>query len=136
MKSRDEIAQSADKAAIGLSFLCVLHCLLLPVAVLLIPSADIFGLDDEFFHKILLVGVLPISTFALLSGQRKHGDLVVLIVGICGLSVLIVTAAIGHEFIGEVGERLATLLGSTLVAFSHFRNFKLCRLRSSHHRLD
>ncbi|GJM13099.1 MAG: hypothetical protein DHS20C12_15020 [Pseudohongiella sp.] len=130
MKSREKFTQSADKAAIGLSFLCALHCLLLPIAVALLPSLVIFGLDDELFHVVMLVAVLPLSTFALLTGLRRHGDKSALAIGLIGLFILIVTAAFGHDILGESGERLTTLLGSTLVATSHFRNFRLCRLRA------
>lgn len=136
MQARDELAQSADKAAIGLSFLCALHCLLLPVAVALLPSAAMFGVDDELFHRLLLIVVLPVSAFALVSGLRKHRNQTVLIAGLSGLLVLIVGAAIGHDTFGETGERIVTVVGSFLVAFSHFRNFQLCQSRTAHREAD
>lgn len=128
MQPQNELTQSADKVAIGLSFVCALHCLL-PLALALVPSAAIFGLDDELFHRVLLLGVLPVSAFALLSGQRRHKDKTVLAIGVTGLIILIVAAAIGHELFGETGERLITVSGSILVAISHLRNFQLCQLR-------
>ncbi len=132
MKSQDKMSRSADKTAIGLSIICTLHCLLLPVATALLPSAALFGLDDELFHVILLIVVLPVSVFALRSGMRKHNSKTVLAIGVAGLLVLIVTAAIGHDTFGETGERILTLFGSFLVATSHFRNFRLCQLRAVH----
>ena len=131
MQSPKELTQSADKAAIGLSFICALHCLLLPAAIALLPSAAMFGFDDEWFHRLLLVVVLPISVFALVSGLKRHQNKSVLTIGITGLIILIVDAAFGHEVFGETGERLITLLGSVSVAISHLWNFHLCQLRTS-----
>ncbi len=131
MQLQNPLSQSADKAAIGLSLLCTLHCLLLPVAVALLPSLALFGLEDELFHQILLVVVLPISAFALWSGLRKHSNGKVLALGVAGMVTLVITAVIGHDVFGESGERLMTVLGSLLVASSHFRNYQLCQLHSS-----
>lgn len=131
MQSPKELTQSADKAAIGLSFICALHCLLLPIAIALLPSAAMFGFDDEWFHRLLLVVVLPISVFALVSGLKRHQNKTLLTIGITGLIILIVGAAFGHEMFGKTGERLITLLGSVSVAISHLCNFQLCQLRTT-----
>lgn len=128
MRQHPELAQSADKAAICLSFICALHCLLLPAAVLLLPSIAMLGIDDELFHRVFLIGVLPTSLFALLSGQRRHEDRSVFAIGLVGLAILITTALAGHELMGELAERAATVIGSSLVALSHYRNFKLCHV--------
>lgn len=135
-QSNDGFTHAADKAAISLSFFCGLHCLLLPVAVLLLPSAAVLGLDDEMFHRLMLIAVLPISGFALFSGQRRHGNIGVLTIGIAGLLTLIATTMIGHELLGETGERFATVIGSILVANSHLRNFRLCQIRAHKNGID
>lgn len=132
MQAPQEFSQSADRTAIGLSLVCAIHCLLLPVAVAVLPSATLIGLEDELFHRLLLIVVLPVSAFALISGLRKHRNRTVLIVGVTGLMVLIVGAAFGHDLFGETGERIVTLVGSALVALGHFRNFQLCQMPASH----
>ncbi len=130
MQAHDELAQSADKAAIGLSLVCALHCLL-PVAAALLPSVVLLRIEDEMFHRIMLLVVLPVSAFALLTGLRKHRNKSVLAIGVTGLLMLLVAAVIGHDIFGETGERLVTVLGSVLVAISHFRNFQLCQLQAT-----
>lgn len=127
MESKRELAFAADKTAIGLSFICAVHCLLLPIIIALLPALPLLALEDEWFHRVLLVIVLPVSVFALLSGVRKHKSNSVLIIGVGGLLVLVIAAIAGHELFGETGERLVTVFGSFLVATSHFRNFRLCR---------
>lgn len=131
MQPDRDLTQSADKAAIGLSLLCAIHCALLPIILALLPTITLFGFEDEWFHRFLLVVVLPLSVFALLSGLRKHNNRTALAIGMVGLAVLILAAVAGHDLFGETGERVVTVFGSFLVATSHFRNFRLCRLQTS-----
>lgn len=127
MQAPHEFSQSADRTAIGLSFVCAIHCLLLPIAVAVLPSATLIGFEDELFHRLLLIVVMPVSAFALVSGLRRHHNRTVLVMGVAGLMVLIIGAAFGHDWFGETGERVVTLVGSVLVALSHYRNFQLCQ---------
>ena len=116
-----------DKTAIGLSLLCAVHCLALPVAAALLPSMAGLGLEDETFHNWIVVVVIPLSTVTLFLGCRKHRQLGVLGTGMFGLLLLSLTPLLGHELLGEFRERLLTLAGSALIAASHVKNFQLCR---------
>src|SRR6056297_2916241 len=117
----------ADRLAIGLSMLCALHCLALPLATALLPSLLGMGLEDESFHVWLVIIVIPLSAFALTLGCTKHRNKSVLYIGMLGLGILCLAPLLGHDLLGEVGERLLTLAGSILIALSHVRNFRLCR---------
>ncbi|MEP1445976.1 MAG: MerC domain-containing protein [Paraglaciecola sp.] len=120
--------QISDKTAIGLSFLCVIHCLLLPILLIFIPPlSGLFALNDELFHRWLLYAVVPISLAALLIGYVHHKSRRVFLIGAVGLLLLIFTAFWGHELLGENGEVLLTVLGSSIIAFGHIRNYQLRR---------
>ena len=128
MRNYSDVLQPfADKASIGLSFLCLLHCLALPLLVVLLPSLVVLGLDDERFHIWLVVVVIPLSAFALTLGCTRHRRLTVLLTGAMGLLLLCMAPLLGHDFLGESGERLTTLIGSVLIAASHVKNSLLCR---------
>ena len=118
---------TADRAAIGLSLLCAVHCLLLPIAVALSPTVAALGIDDESFHQWMIVGVLPISVFALYLGCVKHRNYRILSIGVAGLLVLGLTILLGHETLGETDEKAMTLLGALLIAISHWRNYRACQ---------
>ena len=77
-----------DKAAIGLSLLCVAHCLLTPIAVVILPALGATFLDDERFHYALLLLVLPTSIFSLGLGCSKHGQREILLFGFFGLFLM------------------------------------------------
>jgi len=116
-----------DGVAISISALCVLHCLLAPLVVLAFP---IFGASlwaSHEFHAWLLVLILPSSALALYLGCRQHRSGIVLGLGLSGIAVLLIAAALGPEVLGELGEILVTGLGGTLLAGSHVLNYRRCR---------
>ena len=115
-----------DKAAISLSFLCLAHCLILPLLLVTLPSLTVLNLDNELFHAGMVVLVIPTSLYALGLGCKKHQRYKLLAAGFAGLALLI-GAVISEELIGEFGEKALTIAGSTLIAFGHYRNYQLCR---------
>jgi len=118
---------SLDKLAVSTSAICAVHCLSLPLLIGFFPAlgATIFG--QEAFHVWLLWLVIPLSAVALTMGCRTHKDWTVALLGVAGLAMLIIAAALGHGVLGEFGERIATLLGATAIAAGHLRNYALCR---------
>jgi len=116
-----------DKSAIGLSLLCAVHCLALPLLAVLGPALTGYFVFEESFHRWLVVVVLPLSLVSLWMGCRHHKKIGVVALGVAGLMVLITAALAGHDLLGEWGEKIATLFGASLVALSHIRNFQLCR---------
>ena len=115
-----------DNVAIGFSVICAVHCLFLPVIILLFPaiSASIFGSED--FHSLLLYFIIPSSVIALTLGCNKHGKFYVYFYGIIGITILLAASFFGHDYLGETGEIILTLVGTTIISFGHFKNQKLC----------
>jgi len=116
-----------DKAAIGLSLVCAVHCLLLPLVLVILPTLAASTSSDERFHQWMLMAVLPTSLLALAMGCRRHRNMSVMAMGLPGLAILTLAAFLGHDWLGESGEKIASLLGASLIAFGHFRNHTLCR---------
>ncbi len=119
--------ESGDKAAIGLSLACALHCLRVPLLMALFPPGVLSGLGDERIHLGLLFLIFPISVFSLTFGCRVHRNLTLVAVGVTGICILIFSALLAHDMGGESLETAGTLLGSGIVALSHALNFKFCR---------
>ena len=117
----------ADKSAISLSLLCALHCLLLPAAIVLYPSTLGFLPGDESVHFVLLFVVIPISAYALIKGGKVHKSRKVFITGISGLLALVAAVVLGHDIVGEFGEKILTVLGSIIVIIAHIKNHLICR---------
>ena len=122
-----------DKLAIGLSAVCAIHCLMLPVALAVMPSLALLPLGGESFHKLLICLVLPASILALTLGCRRHGKKVMLFWGGAGLFIMILTAILGHDLMGELLEKAATVIGATFVAVAHVINYRSCRSAKCQH---
>ncbi|QBF83599.1 MerC domain-containing protein [Shewanella maritima] len=116
-----------DRLAIGVSALCAVHCVATPILLVLLPSLSALPIADHHFHEMLVWVVLPTSAVAVTLGCKRHKDTKVWLLALTGLAVLMVSAFFGHDFLGEVGEKIATLIGALIVALAHWRNFKLCR---------
>lgn len=114
-----------DKVAVGLSGLCLLHCLLLPFVVAVLPFLGQFG--NDHFHAELLLFVVPVSVIALGVGYRRHHRAAVLVFGAIGLLILAVGGTYVHDTYGEMADRAMTVTGSIVLAFTHFKNFRLAR---------
>lgn len=121
----------SDKAAISLSLLCAIHCLLAPLAMVLLPTAVAVSMSDEALHLWILVAVVPISTIALTLGCKKHKRYRLLVVGGMGLLVLCAAALLGHEILSERLEKLLTVIGAGIIAVGHFWNYRLCQQQDS-----
>lgn len=111
-----------DRLAIGASLLCVVHCLMLPIAFAALPALTSVLPVPESFHRWMVALAVPVSTFTLLSGWRRHGRALPLLAGVAGLGLMIVGAVVASERT----ETLWTVAGSLLVAGAHLRNLR-CR---------
>lgn len=118
-----------DGLAIAMWVACVLHCLMLPLLIVLFPILGSTLLAEETFHGFLLFLIIPSSVLALYIGCRQHGDGWVLALGMAGLSILAAAAALGTQILGPEGEKALTGLGGTVLAIGHWQNFRRCRER-------
>jgi len=117
----------SDKTAISLSVICLMHCLLMPSFLVLLSGYVSLSYNNELVHYAILFLAIPISFYALLTGAKNHKSYTYLVWGLIGLFTLIFAVTLGVQLWGEFGEKLITSLGAILVAFSHYKNYKLCR---------
>ena len=127
MKNLNLSQISLDKAAVYISAICAIQCLLLPLSALLLPSFSLLPLSEELFHKLLLFFVIPISIFVMIMGCKKHKSYNIIFYGALGLAILVVSAIYGHDLFGESGEIASTLVGASVLSFGHIKNQRLCK---------
>jgi cation transport ATPase len=109
-----------DRVAIWLSGLCLVHCLAVPMALLLTPSLSAWLDATETQTHWLLFGLaLPISGVALYRGYKREPRAMTLAMGLIGLLLMLV--GVVHLF-GEDLEITFTTLGVILVMLAHIRN--------------
>lgn len=122
-----------DRFSIGLSALCLLHCLAIPLLISMTPVVATFAFADESFHVALIALVVPTSALALGLGCRKHRGWGVVVIGLMGLGLLGTAAFAEAMGLGEIGETVLTVLGALVVASAHVLNYRACRACDCEH---
>ena len=121
------VTAAMDRSAIGLSVVCLVHCLVIPVALTMSPALAAYWFADESFHTMLVYVVLPTSIVAMGLGCKRHRTFAVIAWGVSGLAALSLAVVLDSALLSEAGEKLLTMLGAVLVVVAHVQNFRLCR---------
>lgn len=122
-----------DATGVGLSALCVLHCLFLPAAAsaapMLMPElGEVVGLNHDW-HLTLLIVAAPVSLIGLGWGVRStHAGWRLFAAGLVGLVLMGIGAS--HVFDRTI-ETVLTLSGVSILAFAHLANWR-ARTRAGH----
>ncbi len=114
-----------DGAAIGLSGVCLLHCLALPFFAGALPMLMPF--TESHLHAQVLYFAVPLSVVAIGIGYARHHDPHVVLAAVAGLGLLVVGATIAHGSLGVVADRFFTISGSIVLAAAHLWNGLLAR---------
>ena len=139
--------QLSDKLSICLSICCILHCIAVPVLILMIPSISSFWISDENVHIVLVFFAVPISLFAMGKSLRIHHNYKCITLASFGLLLLVVAifmhdlgfngehgheehgheehGNIEHSGVGEKLETIFTVLGGLTLLGAHLLNIKL-----------
>ncbi len=106
-----------DRLAIGLSGLCVVHCIASAVFVAVLASAGGMLLDP-IIHEVGLVLALMLGVTGLGRGIWQHGFMMPAAVGSLGIGMMAGALTLGHE----AGGTLYAILGVLVLALGHDLN--------------
>ena len=109
-----------DRLGIGLSSVCAIHCLLVPVFVSLIPLWPALEHVHEFTHLVFFLAITPTVVLSL---RRLHANRWVSFYLIFG-TFIIFLAWFFNSHLGEYGEAGVTLIGSLLLITGHWINYR------------
>ncbi len=113
------IEQRFDNMAIGLSGLCVVHCIASSVFLALAASAGGLLLNP-LFHEIGLTIAIGFGVLALGRGIFTHGYMMPAVVGSAGLGMMAGAISLPHD--GDGLETIWTLIGVATLALGHDLN--------------
>ncbi|MDE0062741.1 MAG: MerC family mercury resistance protein [Gammaproteobacteria bacterium] len=104
-----------DLYAAGLSGLCLLHCLALPLLVTIMPLVAQTA-ESELVHRLLVVATVPVSLRVIWKTRAMHRNRLFVAVVFVGLGLLLLAA-----FIEAVSahEEPITLVGGVLLCSAH-----------------
>lgn len=106
-----------DRVAIGLSGLCLVHCLASTILLAVLASAGGLLLHPAV-HEIGLLFAIALGMIALGRGIAEHGFMMPAAVGGLGLGVMAGALSLPHDG----GEVMYTILGVAILALGHDLN--------------
>jgi hypothetical protein len=110
-----------DKLGIGISGVCAIHCLLVPVLITMLPLWDFATVMHDWLHPIFILLIVPTVYFA---SRRSHYDRKITRLLSGGLILLLIGWPFGHFWIGLWFETTFTVLGSVVLVIGHWFNYK------------
>ncbi len=110
----------------GLSVVCLIHCLALPLLASTLPALGVVIEADashSWVHWTLLALAVPVSTYALVRSLTRHRGRVLLGIGLAALLLLFVAVSglLDHSL-----ERPLTVLAASVLAVVHAVNYRRC----------
>lgn len=109
--------QRIDRIAIGLSGLCVVHCLATAAVLALLSAAGGF-LGSPLIHEVGLTLAMLLGALALGRGVLEHGFMMPSSVGGLGLGVMAGALTMPHDG----SEALFTMIGVGILGLGHQLN--------------
>ena len=106
-----------DRLAIGLSGLCLVHCVATAVLVLVLSAAGGVLLDPRI-HEIGLVFAIILGVIGLGRGIREHGFMLPAAIGALGLGTMAGSLTLHHG----TEEVIYSVFGVLLLALGHDLN--------------
>ena len=107
-----------DTLGIFCSLLCLIHCIVLPVAL---SALSINYLESDFFHALIIGPACYFAWTGFQKGYLQHGRKSVAICGFIGISLMVAGILIDNESL----EKILTIIGVSIVSLSHFINHRL-----------
>ena len=104
-----------DLYAAGLSALCLLHCLALPLLVTIMPLVAQTA-ESELVHQLLVVATVPVSLRVICTTFAVHRNRLFIAVVLGGLGLLMLAAFV--EAVSAYEEPI-TVVGGVLLCSAH-----------------
>ncbi|MEA2259657.1 MAG: hypothetical protein QOJ51_2482 [Acidobacteriaceae bacterium] len=126
VKSAKVVRAKADMVGMGLSGLCMLHCLVFPLLVSFAPAILRELPGDDVTHRALAIGIALAGGLAFRSGYKVHRKGWILALFLLGIAMISAAAALGEPGLSAYGEAGITVCGSLLLITAHSCNRSFC----------
>lgn len=123
VKAAHFLERTWDRAGASVSLLCLVHCLILPLAPLFALSIPAW-VTDESVHPYLSMLALMAAIPAAWLGYRKHSNACIVGSVLLG-SALVILSGFFHEGLGESLSHGAMIIGSAVLVVGHWFNWRL-----------
>jgi MerC mercury resistance protein len=118
------ISRLADRFGATASFLCAVHCALLPLVIAALPAIGLSFLANHEFERVFIAFASALAATTLIVGFRRHRRFRAFWFLVPG--ILLLWAGIAVDFDrSATAHAVLVSMGGTLVALSHLTNLRL-----------
>lgn len=126
----------ADRLGATASFLCAIHCALLPFVLTVLPLLGLEFLAGHRFERDFVLFAASLALFALIGGYRRHHHSLPLRLAVPGLALLVLGVVWVSEGQHIIVHSVMVTCGGLLVASAHFVNLYIDRRHTHMHGPD
>ena len=116
-----------DLLGFSASFLCALHCLVMPLVLSLGLAGGMSWLESAWVEWSFILSTLVLASWSLFGSLSKHRNYKPLIIAGLGFVLIVV---LHHVFEDSIGHYLSAI-GGILVAYAHYYNWRLLHTKST-----
>lgn len=112
-----------DKFGICLSSICLIHCIFLPLFLVISPhilSHNHEYVENEFFHQLIIILILVGALFAFIPAYKIHKKKLPMVLFLIGLTLIIISSFLDHNV-------SLSILSSIFIIFAHIKNKDHCK---------
>jgi len=122
---------AGDKLGITGSTVCIIHCALTPLLLVLAPYSELSFLKGEAVDRSLAVLVIAIALLVFIPSFKLHRKISILIPAALGVLSLLFAAfgvdAVLPEHLQKSGDTAFTVIGGGLIVLTHLMNRSFCK---------
>src|SRR5689334_22229916 len=122
---RHALAQTADRVGATASFLCAVHCAVLPFVLAVLPALGLGFLANHRFERIFIACASLLALTVLMYGYRRHHDARPLKLLLPGLASLWLGGFLVDGYSTISLHALLVAIGGSCVALAHLTNLRI-----------
>jgi len=127
---RARLARFADRFGASASFLCAVHCALLPLVIAVLPALGLGFLADHRYERAFIAFASLLALSTLLAGRRRHQRWHAFGFLLPGIALLAAGISVDFDHSSMLHAMLVGL-GGTLVAAAHMTNLRLAHVHDA-----
>ncbi len=109
-----------DKLGMCTSFICIIHCLSIPIFLLFGFDVLIRAVDQEWIEGLIIGLSLLIGLISFVGGYISHKQHFIPVLFIAGFLLLVNGESVASEWV-SLG---LSISGALVIAYTHFQNLK------------